>query len=69
MSVSELFFTPSLQLGAAHFWLVHTPLAQSEAEAQAMPVPHLGQLVAPPQSTPVSAPFLTPSLQRGATHF
>jgi hypothetical protein len=30
-SVSAPFFTPSVQVAAAHWWLVHTPLGQSDA--------------------------------------
>jgi hypothetical protein len=68
VSLSVPFFTPSEQLGDAHAWPVHTPLAQSPLTAQPSPVGQRAQLLAPPQSTPVSRPFSTRSVQLGALH-
>jgi hypothetical protein len=67
-SVSAPFFTPSVQLGAAHVPLVQvSPPAQSLAMVHALPVAQGGQ-VPPPQSTSVSAPSFTPSVQLAAAH-
>jgi hypothetical protein len=60
--------TPSGQAGAWHLLPVHTPLAQSEAAAHVLPVPHRLQLSAPPQSWSVSLPFLTLSPHVGVWH-
>src|SRR6202522_1987588 len=62
--VSVPFWIPSVQVGA---WQVrgeppHTPLAQSLATSQSVPVAQ-GAHAGPPQSTPVSAPSFTPSVQ------
>src|SRR6185295_18632299 len=66
-SVSAPFFTLSMQPGATHIPLVHTPLAQSIPVLQPFMPSHLpGQL--PPQSTSVSSPFFAPSVHEGAAH-
>lgn len=65
-SLSNLFFTPSVQVGALQVPPVHTPDWQSVAVLHAWPVPQ-GQ--PPPQSTDVSSPFFTPSSHRGTAHF
>src|SRR5205823_1848898 len=66
-SVSAPFFTLSMQPGATHIPLVHTPLAQSIPVLQPLPPSHLlGQL--PPQSMSVSSPFFAPSVQDGVWH-
>jgi tagatose-1,6-bisphosphate aldolase len=45
----------------------HTPLVQSAAIAQPMPVPHVDAGAhEPPQSTPVSVPFIMLSVQLAA---
>jgi hypothetical protein len=66
-SVSVPFLTVSGQAAAWHFFGVplHTPLVQSVVAAHDSPVPQRAQVVAPPQSTPVSRPFFTTSLQLG----
>jgi hypothetical protein len=69
-SVSVEFWIPSLQVGAtvAHLMAArsHEPLAQSLAAEQLWPSGHLGHIVWPPQSTPLSRPLKTPSLHVGA---
>lgn len=63
-AVSVPFLTLSVQIGAWHVFVVvplHTPLTQSPAIEQVLPVAHAPQL--PPQSVSVSVPFLTPSAQ------
>jgi hypothetical protein len=66
-SVSWPFFTPSLQVGAAHRPSApHTPDAQDAAEAHRAPVPQSGH--APSQSTSASAPLRTPSVHVGTAH-
>jgi hypothetical protein len=69
-SVSEPFCCPSGQAGARQMPPAHTLLAQSVPTAHAPPLPHRGQLFAPPQSTSVSFWFFTVSggLQLGAWH-
>jgi hypothetical protein len=71
-SDSVPFFTLSVQVGAWHLssvqnnpqlWLAQTPLAQSLAAPQSLPLPHLLHW-APPQSTSVSPLFRCPSSQR-----
>jgi hypothetical protein len=52
--------TPSKQLGAWHCPPLHTPLEQSPATTQELPLGHFAQLD-PPQSTSLSVPFFTPS--------
>jgi hypothetical protein len=63
------FFTPSVQLGAEHFFVVasQTLSTQSAATMQLSPSTH-GEQVAPPQSTSVSSASFTPSVQCAATH-
>jgi hypothetical protein len=68
MPVSPPFFTPSLQVGAAHRPAVHTPLAQlAPLVPHICPTAHSWLVGAaaqvPPQSTSLSLPFLTVSLQ------
>lgn len=67
MSVSEPFWTVSLQLGMAQTLFTQLSLVQSVDVEQARPA---GQPlhVGPPQSISVSAPFLTPSMQLGVGH-
>jgi hypothetical protein len=65
-SVSEPFATPSLQVGAWHRPLRHTPLWQSPLPKQLALLAHLPHV--PPQSTSVSVPFFTPSLHVPALH-
>src|SRR5204863_357497 len=66
-SVSVPFFTRSLQAGTAQTPPEQTPLVQSPATPQALPLPHfLAGAQEPPQSTSVSVPFFTMSLQEGA---
>src|SRR5436190_16938600 len=70
MSVSLLFFTPSVQLGTAQVLVVvpvHTPLTQSPATAQVFPFAHF-EHIGPPQLRSVSMPFLTASSQAGTAH-
>src|SRR5262245_37004648 len=54
----------------SHFWVpispAHTPLLQSIASVQGVPVPHPSQRP-PPQSNPFSVPLMMPSSQLGAT--
>src|SRR5437867_4134914 len=66
ISVSPPFLIPSLQVGTAQLPPVQTPVAQSLAEEQIRPMPHLLQL--PPQSMSVSLPFLIPSVQPAGAH-
>ena len=61
MAVSVPFWTPSVQLGAAHKPAWHTKLWQSAPVPQPLSSAHGGQ--DPPQSVSVSVPFLTPSVQ------
>jgi hypothetical protein len=58
-SVSEPFFTWSVQSGALHLPASHTPLVQSPLRRQFLPSAQPGH--APPQSTSVSEPLFTPS--------
>jgi hypothetical protein len=68
-SVSVEFWIPSLQVGASatHVMLAWSqlPFTQSVEAVQVWPSAHLGHIVEPPQSTPVSPPFLAPSLHVG----
>jgi hypothetical protein len=64
-SVSVPFLTPSEQLAAWQMLPTHTPLWQSLAAKQSLPLMHLLQ-VAPPQSMSVSVPFLIKSAQLDA---
>jgi hypothetical protein len=68
VSVSDPFFTPSVQIGATQVVPLHTPLAQSLAIVHPPPVPHRAHVEAPPQSMPDSEPFFTMSVQLGARH-
>src|SRR4051812_37355011 len=65
VSVSAAFFTRSVQLGTAQ-WFVpsQTPLVQSPGMRHPFVSPHGEQ--EPPQSVSVSLPFLIASLQSGA---
>src|SRR5438034_291162 len=65
-SVSTLFFTPSVHVGA-HVVPVQTPPLQSPPTLQTWPVSQWGHC-APPQSTSVSRPFFCPSPQLGEAH-
>jgi len=65
-SLSPSFFTTSEQLGTWQMLPRHTPLRQSPATEQTLPLVHLPQL--PPQSTSVSVPFFTLSPQPAAWH-
>jgi hypothetical protein len=67
MSLSAPFLTRSVQFGA---WQragvpLHTPLWQSAATAQSLPLMHL-EHTTPPQSMSVSSWFLTTSVQLGS---
>jgi hypothetical protein len=66
VAVPVPFFTPSLQVGAAHVVPLQTPLWQSLPIVQPPPVPQRAHVDAPPQSTPDSEPFFTVSVQLGA---
>jgi hypothetical protein len=67
-SASPPFFTPSLQVGAAHrpSLFPHTPELHEAPDAHLAPRPHSGH--APSQSTSDSAPLRTPSEQVGTAH-
>jgi hypothetical protein len=60
--------TPSEQVAPWHVPPVQTPLAQSDATAQALFASHVEQ-TPPPQSTSDSAPFFCPSVQLDAPHW
>ena len=65
-SLSLPFVTTSVQVGAAHALLRHTPLWQLAARpAHTRPVPHAEQV--PPQSMSLSAPLRTASVHCAAT--
>jgi hypothetical protein len=53
-SLSPWFFTPSPQVGAAHWPLLQTPLAQSLAPRHVFAAAQRGHGVAPPQSASLS---------------
>jgi hypothetical protein len=61
-SVSEPFFTRSVQDGAAQTFALQEAVEQSAAAAQPLPIPQAAGHE-PPQSTSVSEPFFTPSPQ------
>jgi hypothetical protein len=65
LSVSVPFFTPSLQLGSAHFPPLQVMLAQSFDTLQALPIPHRFMQL-PPQSTSDSVPSRAPLLHAAA---
>src|SRR5512132_2706642 len=66
MSVSLLFFRPSLHVGTQRLPL-HAPPTQSVPIEQAFPVAQRGH-IAPPQSVFVSDPFFTASPQPAGAH-
>jgi hypothetical protein len=67
-SLSEPFWTVSLQAAAAHLPPVHLPLTGSLQSPLILHTPMTGQpLQLPPQSVSVSSPFLAPSPQLAAT--
>src|SRR5512132_3540798 len=66
MSVSLLFFRPSLHVGTQRLPL-HAPPTQSVPIEQAFPVAQRGH-IAPPQSVSVSDPFFTASPQPAGAH-
>jgi len=66
MPSSAPFLIPSEQLGTWQVPPVHTPLAQSRAAAQTLPLPQ-GAQAPPPQSMAVSPPFFWPSVQVART--
>src|SRR3569623_552736 len=70
-SVSLPFLTVSLQVGAVQTSVAagqYSGLEQSLLAAQPTPAAQRGQLLAPPQSTPVATPVFTLSVQDGAAH-
>jgi hypothetical protein len=69
VSVSNPFFTKSVQSGAWHSPIEQTALAQSLDPAQVSPVSHREQVPAPPQSVSVSRPLCTSSVHVGARHW
>jgi hypothetical protein len=65
MSVSEPFFTESVQLAIWQVPPLHFELVQSAPLVQLSPLAQSGH-AAPPQSTSLSVPFLTLSVQVAA---